>query len=159
MTAYVYSLAVMLALYQAKITLTCVTTGTAMYDLSTKYKDAPRSMVAISSEASVMSVSLSQIEAFIMSHKDPENFLRSRPNVAATLDKSLVGCTILFSCLDNEIQKMSSSAEGHGTLTWKAKARMVWKYETFKELLNNMRGQQLGITLLLQLLQMCVECV
>jgi len=36
---------------------------------------------------------------------------------------------------------------------------MVWKYETFKELLNNMRGQQLGITLLLQLLQMCVECV
>jgi hypothetical protein len=49
---------------------------------------------------------------------------------------------------------MSSSAGGHGTLTWKAKARMVWKYETFKELLDNMRGQQVGITLLLQLLQM-----
>ena len=111
-------------------------------------------MVAISSEASVMSVSLSQIEALILSHKDPENFLRSRPNVAATLDRSLIGCTILFSCLDSEIEKMSSSAGGHGTLTRKAKARMVWKYETFKELLDNMRGQQVGITLLLQLLQM-----
>ena len=154
MRAYVHSLGVMLTPYQAKITLTCITTGTAIYDLSNKYKDAPRSMVAISSEASVMSVSLSQIEALILSHKDPESFLRSRPNVAATLDRSLIGCTILFSCLDNEIEKMSSSAGGHGTLTWKAKARMVWKYETFKELLDNMRGQQVGITLLLQLLQM-----
>jgi hypothetical protein len=154
MRAYVHSLGVMLTPYQAKITLTCITTGTAIYDLSSKYKDAPRSMVAISSEASVMSVSLSQIEALILSHKDPESFLRSRPNVAATLDRSLIGCTILFSCLDNEIEKMSSSAGRHGTLTWKAKARMVWKYETFKELLDNMRGQQVGITLLLQLLQM-----
>ena len=68
MRAYVLSLVVMLTPYQAKITLTCITTGTAIYYLSSKYKDAPRSMVAISSEASVTSVSLSQIEALILSH-------------------------------------------------------------------------------------------
>jgi len=77
--------------------------------------------------------------------------------VAATLDRSLTGCAVIFSCLDEEIRKVSEPADGHVTLAWKAKARMVWKYDAFKELLDSMRGQQLAITLLLQLLQMCVE--
>jgi len=34
--------------------------------------------------------------------------------------------------------KVSESADGHATLAWKAKARMVWKHETFKELLDSM---------------------
>jgi hypothetical protein len=33
----------------------------------------------------------------------------------------------------------------------------VWKGATFKDLLNSMRGQQLAITILLQLLHMCFE--
>lgn len=96
-----------------------------------------------------MGASLSQIQTFILSHDDPENFLRSRPDVAATLDRSLTGCAVLFSCLDEEISKVSDSPDESATLTFKTKARMVWKSETFKELLDGMRGQQVAITLLL----------
>jgi hypothetical protein len=113
-------------------------------------------MVAISSEAKVMGASLSRIQAFMLSSEDPKAFIRSRPDIAAILDSSLTGCAVLFSCLDEEIRKVSASADGHDTLAWKAKARMVWKNDTFKELLDGLRGQQLAITLLLQLLQMCV---
>jgi len=77
--------------------------------------------------------------------------------VAATLDRSLTGCAVLFSCLDEEVGKVSQSADGHVILAWKAKAKIVWKHETFKGLLESMRGQQVAITLLLQLLQMCVK--
>jgi hypothetical protein len=103
-----------------------------------------------------MGASLSQIQTFILSHGNPAKFLQSRPDVAAILDRSLTGCTVLFSCLNEEIGKVSKSADGHNTIAWKAKARMVWKNDTFKELLDGLRGQQLAITLLLQLLQMCV---
>jgi hypothetical protein len=104
-----------------------------------------------------MGASLSQIQTFILSHGNPAKFLQSRPDVAATLDRSLTGCAVLFSCLDEEIRKVSQSADGQFILAWKAKARIVWKHETFKELLDGLRGQQVAITLLLQLLQMCVE--
>jgi hypothetical protein len=113
-------------------------------------------MVAISSEAKVMGASLSRIQAFMLSSEDPKAFIRSRPDIAAILDSSLTGCAVLFSCLDEEIRKVSASADGHDTLAWKAKASMVWKNDTFKELLDGLRGQQLAITLLLQLLQMYV---
>jgi hypothetical protein len=106
-----------------------------------------------------MGASLSQIQTFISSHDNPENFLRLRPDVAAALDTSLTGCAVLFSCLDEEINKVSESADERIILAWKAKARVVWKHETFKGLLESMRGQQVAITLLLQLLQMCVECL
>jgi hypothetical protein len=128
--------------------LTCVTTGTAIYDLSSKYGNAPRSIVAISSEAKVMGASLSRIQAFMLSSEDPKALIRSRPEIAAILDSSLTGCAVLFSCLDEEIRKVSASADGHDTL--------AWKNDTFKELLDGLRGQQLAITLLLRLLQMYV---
>jgi hypothetical protein len=104
-----------------------------------------------------MGASLSRIQAFVLSSEDPKAFIRSRPDIAAILDSSLTGCAVLFSCLDEEIRKVSGSADWNNTLAWKAKARMVWKNDTFKELLDGLRGQQLAITLLLQLLQMCVE--
>jgi hypothetical protein len=92
--------------------------------------------------------SLSRIQAFLLSSEDPKAFIRSRPDIAAILDSSLTGCAVLFSCLDEEIRKVSASADGHDTL--------AWKNDTFKELLDGLRGQQLAITLLLQLLQMYV---
>jgi len=104
-----------------------------------------------------MGASLSRMQAFVLSSEDPKAFIRSRPDIAAILDSSLTGCAVLFSCLDEEIRKVSGSADGNNTLAWKAKARMVWKNDTFKELLDGLRGQQLAITLLLQLFQMCVE--
>lgn len=140
------------------MTSTCLTTGKALHDLSCKYQDAPRTIVAISSEATVISASLSQIQALILSKDNPEQLLRTRPEIAATLDTSLTGCLVLFSCLDAELQEVSRhvrSRSGTG-LSWVGRAKTVWKQETFQELLDGLRGQQLAINTLIQLLQMCV---
>ncbi|EMC96355.1 hypothetical protein BAUCODRAFT_33682 [Baudoinia panamericana UAMH 10762] len=137
-----------------KITTTCLTTGKAIYDLSCKYQDAPRNMVAISAEVAVISASLSQIQALVLSKQNPEQLLRSRPEVAATLDTSLTGCMVLFSCLDEEIREVSRHARGLDKLSWLGKVKTVWKQEKFQELLDGIRGQQLAINTLIQLLQM-----
>jgi hypothetical protein len=113
-------------------------------------------MVAISSEVAVISASLSQIQALILSKQDPEMLLRSRPEIAATLDTALTGCMVLFSCLDEEIRNVSRYAQGHSAFSWKGKMRVVWKHETFQELLDGIRGQQMAINTLIQLLQMYV---
>jgi hypothetical protein len=114
-------------------------------------------MIAISSEMTVISASLSQIEAIISSKQDSETLLRSRPAIAATLDTALTGCMVLFSCLDEEIKNVSKHGRGNDTFSWKGKMRVVWKHETFQELLDGIRGQQLAINTLIQLLQMWVR--
>lgn len=139
---------------QAKITSTCLTTGKAIYDLTCKYKDAPRNMVAISSEVTVISASLSQIQAIILSKQDSAQLLQSRPEIAATLDTSLTGCMVLFSCLDEEIREVSRHAGGRDGFSWRGRVKTIWKQETFQELLDGIRGQQLAINTLIQLLQM-----
>lgn len=132
-------------------------TGKAIYDLSCKYKDAPRTMVAISSEMTVVSASLSQIEGIISSRQHSQSLLRTRPAIAATLDTALTGCMVLFSCLDEEVKNVSKYSRGHDTFSWKGKTRVVWKHETFQELLEGIRGQQSAISVLIQLLQMYVR--
>lgn len=102
-------------------------------------------MVAISSEAAVISASLSQIQVLILSKKNPEHLLRTRPEIAATLDTSLTGCMVLFSCPDEEIREVSRHARGLGGFSWKGKARITWKQETMQELLGGIRGQQMAI--------------
>jgi hypothetical protein len=114
-------------------------------------------MIAISSEMTVVSASLSQIEAIISSKQDTESLLRSKPAIAATLDTALTGCMVLFSCLDEEVKHVSRYAHEYETFSWKGKMRVVWKHETFQDLLDGIRGQQLAINTLIQLLQMCVR--
>ena len=143
---------------QAKITSTCLTTGKIIYDFSCKYQDAPRNILAISTEATVISASLAQIQALILSKENPEQVLHSRPEIAATLDTSLTGCMVLFSCLDQELRDIKRDAhrQGREKLSFKGKIKTVWKQETFQELLDGIRGQQLAINTLIQLLQMYV---
>lgn len=111
-------------------------------------------MVAISSEAAVISASLSQIQALILTKPHPEHLLRSRPEIATTLDTCLTGCMVLFSCLDEELRSVERHARGRDKFSWVGRLKTVWKQETFQELLDGIRGQQLAINTLIQLLQM-----
>ncbi|KAK5680681.1 hypothetical protein LTS10_007614 [Elasticomyces elasticus] len=112
----------------------------AIYDLSCKYKDAPRTLIIISSEIAVISASLSQLQALILSQKNPEKLLRSRPEIAAALDTSLTGCMVLFSCLDEEVREVSRHVRGLGNLSWVGRVKTVWKQAKFQELLDAIRA-------------------
>lgn len=109
--------------------------------------------MAISSEMTVVSASLSHIQTLILSKEDSESLFRSRPEITATLDTALTGCMVLFSCLDEEIKNVTKHARRPVAFSWRGKIEVAWKHETFQELLDGIRGQQLAISTLIQLLQ------
>ena len=98
--------------------------------------------------------SLAQIESLLLRRQDLKKAWQSRTDLAATLDTVLTGCAILYSCLDNETQKICAGALQPALVNWRRKAKVVWNYDRFRELLDALRGQQTAINLLIQLLQM-----
>jgi hypothetical protein len=78
----------------------------------------------------VVSASLSHIQTLILSKEDSETSLRSRPEIAATLDTALTGCMVLFGCLDEEIKNITKHARRITTFSWKGKIKIASEHET-----------------------------
>lgn len=79
--------------------------------------------------------------------------LHKRPELLETFDRALTGCRIVYVCLEEEVRELASKAATND-LNFKSRAKFLWKEDTFKELLTQIRGQQSGLILLLQGLQM-----
>jgi tRNA A37 threonylcarbamoyladenosine dehydratase len=132
------------------ITARCLTTARALYALRERYKHAQMTISAIYSESTVISASLGHVQNLLLSKAESlASKLKSREELENILDTSLTGCTLVYSILHDEVQKLSNKGE-----TAAAKASAVWKEETMKELLQQIRGQQTALTLLIQALQM-----
>ena len=136
------------------VTGACLATAKALNGLLGIYKDAQKTIVAICSETSIISASLVQIQSLLI--RDAQALTSRfdcRDELKATFDTALTGCMVIFSCLDDEVQKLASYANGSET-SWVTKAKYLWKEDTMKEYLQQLRGQQTAIMLLIQLLQM-----
>ncbi|KAL5121604.1 hypothetical protein ACEQ8H_000290 [Pleosporales sp. CAS-2024a] len=96
----------------------------------------------------VMAASLSQVQTLL--HKDT---LRSKRQLLDTFDRALTGCRVVYACLEEEVRDLVAQTHAD-ELTFKDRARFLWKEETFKELLTQIRGQQSALSLLIQGLQM-----
>lgn len=66
----------------------------------------------------------------------------------------MIGCSVIFSCLDIEIQKLQEFASGAKGPGWSEKAKFLWKEDTMRGHLNNLQMQQTAISQLIQVLQM-----
>lgn len=113
-------------------------------------------MIAISAESSVISASLTHMQALLLSKQNADQLFHSRPEIAAAFNTCLTGCMVLFSCLDEDICKVVKHAKEDGILSPKGKFEALWKQDRIQELLNGIRGQRLAISTLIQLLQMSV---
>lgn len=105
---------------------------------------------AIYSESTIISASLGHIQSLVLKSPDAiSSSLQSRPELDSAFDTALTGCMLVFSVLDDEIQRLNQNPND-------PKRRMVylWKEDTMKELLQQLRGQQTALTLLVQALQM-----
>jgi hypothetical protein len=136
-----------------KITATCVSTAQSLKELRNEYNDAPMTIVAICSETTLISASLSQIQSLVLRRHDLTNILNARPDLAAALDTSLIGCAVLFSCLHDETQRITKGSTQPSQFTWKGTARVMWNHDRLKELLDGLRGQQTAINTIINLLQ------
>ncbi|KAM7211748.1 hypothetical protein V8F06_012850 [Rhypophila decipiens] len=147
----------------AGVTSACYTTAKSLHDLQGKFKDVPTTIIAISSEMTVISASLAHIQGILVQKRglssdiwQEENGQNDDENMRlAALDTSLTGCLVLFSCLDQEIATVnkSRSVKNGGQLSWFGRVRFLINNDRLQELLTALRGQQTAINLLIQLMQ------
>jgi hypothetical protein len=96
----------------------------------------------------VIAASLSQVQNLLQ-----HDALREKPQLVETFDRALTGCRVVYGCLEEEVRELRIKAENND-LKFKDRARFLWKEDTFKELLTQIRGQQSALSLLIQGLQM-----
>ncbi|KAL1642648.1 hypothetical protein SLS58_005419 [Diplodia intermedia] len=137
---------------------TCVlTTAKSLSDLRDKYLNADRTITALCAESSSISASLSQIQGLLLrdgtAHALDAHFAH-RPELRDTFDTALTGCTIVYACLEDEIQRLAAGARDADAMTWKVRCRFIWREDTMRDLLSQLRGQQLALNLLVQMLQL-----
>lgn len=140
----------------------CVTVARDLSNLRDKYTHASLTISAICSESAVVNAALCKLQS-LFSQQQHEAFDRfqSRPELATACDTALTGCTLLYSCLDDEVQslRLHASADGNAELSWSQKTKVVWKDATMKELLQQIRGQTSALNLLLQCFHLYVDDV
>ncbi|KAF2495122.1 hypothetical protein BU16DRAFT_527008 [Lophium mytilinum] len=138
-----------------KITAVGVSSAKALSSLRGQYKHASLTIGSLCSETTIVSASLSQIQTlFLQDINSRSEQIKSRPDIVATFDIALTGCMVVFSCLDEEVRNLTMGTMDAKSVNWKKKARVIWKEDTMRELLSQIRGQQTALTLLIQLLQM-----
>ncbi|KAF2823827.1 hypothetical protein CC86DRAFT_60432 [Ophiobolus disseminans] len=126
----------------------CIHSAKELYDLRSRYKDASFLITAIYSESMVIAASLSQVQNLL-----EHDALRSKPQLLETFDRALTGCRVVYGCLEEEVRDLVAKADSD-ELKFRDRAKFLWKEDTFKELLTQIRGQQSALTLLIQGLQM-----
>lgn len=126
----------------------CIQSAKQLYDLRERYKDASILITAIYSESMVIAASLSQVQNLLQ-----HDSISQKPQLLETFDRALTGCRVVYGCLEEEVRDLVEKAQ-RNDLGFKDRARYLWKEDTFKELLTQIRGQQSALSLLIQGLQM-----
>lgn len=142
----------------------CVTLTKNFSDIRSRYAFANLTIIAICTESSVCSTALYTLQTCFSQHQDSNDVsnekgpkqLLGQPLFLSSCDAALTGCTLILSCLDEELGSLRQAAESGSTLTWSQRARILWKEETMQQLLQQLRGQVTALNLLLHCFQMLV---
>ncbi|RVD85469.1 uncharacterized protein DFL_003790 [Arthrobotrys flagrans] len=114
-------------------------------DVSNAYRNASFVLSAIASECAVISASLTRLQNML------SNQLERLGPLAESLETALLGCALTMSVLQEQIGGLANETND-GQLKPK-KFKYVLEQDYLKELLHQVRGQQVSITLLLQTYQ------
>ncbi|KAK5719438.1 hypothetical protein LTR15_007962 [Elasticomyces elasticus] len=137
------------------ISAACASVVKSLKAIHDKYKQADLYVLAICSESSTVQAALAQIEYLLREDGDALiSRFRTQPSLASAFDTAIIGCQMVFSCLDAELQELDASLQRDGSLDWKLKFKTVWKQDTMMALSQQVRGQVLALNTLLQSLQM-----
>jgi hypothetical protein len=122
----------------------------AASDLRSQYKDAAFMLSAISSECTVINTSLAMLQSLMVSNLDN---LRSRmtDHVMSIFEVALMGCALTMGVVEDELSGLLVKDEDGNLKARRIKYMMDQVH--LKEMLQQIRGQQIGVTLLLQTYQ------
>ncbi|KAF2257564.1 hypothetical protein CC78DRAFT_217231 [Lojkania enalia] len=126
----------------------CLQTAKDCYDLRLRYREATDLVTAIYSESMVIAASLSQIQNLIQ-----RDALDNKSELHQTIDQALTGAKLVYACLDAAIRELGEKANS-SKLSFRDRTNYAWNEATFKDILQQIRGQQIALSLLVQGLQM-----
>jgi hypothetical protein len=104
----------------------------------------------------ITSASLSQIQAILRNSTSESEASIGPPELLATFDIALVGCTVVLSCIEDEVKSFGESEPGLTQMSAGQKIKAVWKDGNIKELVAQLRSQQSALNMLIQTLQMYI---
>ena len=119
-----------------------------------KYKNAPQILSSVRTEVAATKAALSYV--YMLMNRDSPVTNWSEGPLAESLDVALTGCTITFSLLDVELQKLYNASNADGCYSWNNKLRFMWDEGTMRSLLDQMRGIRDAVNLVLTALQTSV---
>jgi hypothetical protein len=113
-------------------------------------------LTLIASECAVVHASLAHLQNSMLGNTEA---LQSRltPLVTSVFDTALLGCTLTLSVLE-EIHHFIKGTDLSKSLSGKRKMRCALDQDRLKELLTQIRGQRIAMTLLLTTFQRSVLC-
>lgn len=123
-------------------------------DIISSFQDAPRVLSSIQTECSTTREALSHIfmlinrtESIALADLSSNTLLSQSFNIALT------GCTITFSALDIELEKILGSSENGKTLGLHERAKFIWKEDVLNAVMEELRGQRDALNLLVSVVQ------
>jgi hypothetical protein len=135
----------------------CLAAGQGLYSLRDRYRHASITITSIFNESKLMSAFLGRIQSLLQQNGDTiiEEF-NEQPQLKDIFEEALANCTIVYSRLDAEVQRLRQDTNHAGELSRWGRMRHLWKEETMKDLLQSVRFQTMTISSLLQCLQVFV---
>jgi hypothetical protein len=123
----------------------------AAAELRSSYNDAAFMLSAIASECTVINTSLAIMQSLMIADED---ILRSRMtgSIKATFEAALIACTLTMSVIEEELHSLLAT-DDDGNLKAR-RVKYILEQSHLREMLQQMRGQQTGISLLLQTYQL-----
>ncbi|PGG99379.1 hypothetical protein AJ80_09375 [Polytolypa hystricis UAMH7299] len=120
-------------------------------DIRGKYKTASLTISSIATECVTVTTALSHLQMLAIRRAE---FFDS--NTINMFDCVITGCKLTLSVLDEYIMEISAGGTdtyGPGRMTTKSKAKVIWNEAEMRELLQQLRGHESSLNLLLTVMQ------
>ena len=120
------------------------------------YKSAPTTLTATLTECKIIHITLSKIQGLVYKNEtDLSSRLTAQAPLREAFDGALTGCRMTLAALNFELDKLAEPKKPTTSIDigFKAKARLVWKEDIMKQLLDQTRGQMSSLTCLIELLE------
>lgn len=120
------------------------------------YIRAPTTLTATLTECKTIHITLSKIQGLVYQNEaDLSSRLTAQAPLREAFDGALTGCRMTLAALNLELDKLAEPKKPLDPLDigFKAKARLVWKEDIMKQLLDQTRGQMLSLRCLTELLE------
>ena len=120
------------------------------------YKSAPTTLTATLTECKIIHITLSKIQGLVYKNEtDLSSRLTAQAPLQEAFDGALTGCRMTLAALNLELAKLAEPKKPTNPLDigFKAKARLLWKEDIMKQLLDQTRGQMMSLRCLIELLE------